>query len=618
MTLNFRWFLATSLLCALLASLLFIPGLHGGFLFDDDSSIVNNPAIQMTALDAHGIFQVAFGLQPGGITRVIPTLSFALDYWRGNGLHPEVFKATNIAIHALTTFILAWFFRTLLRSTVVTKKWASIAALLLAMAWAMHPLQVSSVLYVVQRMQTLCSMFIILALCAYLKGRQAQIEGYSGRTGLLLAIMCWVIAAGCKEDAILLPAYTLALELTVLRFKAANPIMANRLRKGYLLATLIGAAGFLLVVVPHYWTWDAYPGRDFSTYERLLTQGRVLVMYLWEILLPLPSHMPFYYDWVQPSRGLLHPWTTLPAILLLLALLIVAWRLRIRRPLFALGVFLFFAGHFITSNVVGLELAFEHRNQFPLIGIILATGDLLWLMGCWLRIRPAKMAAVGALLVIVLASTTLTRARTWDSPLTLARNSTEFAPHSARAWNSLCLYYYELGGGKDPKNPYLDKAIDICSRGSEAAPYSITSLNNLIIFKTRRGMDTQADWATLQDRLRHVTLSPENIGIISVLMNNVSNGIPLDESGVLSSIDIFSKRAPLGPNEYAAIGNFILTETHQPERAYPYFEQSIHLFAQSGIPSDSITNGLREQGRPEWADKLETLARSQQKPQDRH
>src|SRR5690606_20760975 len=115
----------------------------------------------------------------------------------------------------------------------------------------------------------------------------------------------------------------------------------------------------------------------FSSIERLLTQGRVLCMYLWQALLPLPSHLPFYYDWLQPSRSVLQPWTTLPAWLLLFALLGMAWRLRLRRPLFALGVLLFFCGHFVTSNVIALELAFEHRNHFPLVGIVLAVGDLL-------------------------------------------------------------------------------------------------------------------------------------------------------------------------------------------------------------------------------------------------
>src|SRR3546814_12191661 len=87
--------------------------------------------------------------------------------------------------------------------------------------------------------------------------------------------------------------------------------------------------------------------------------------------------MPFYYDWLHPSRGLLQPWTTLPAIALVLALLGTAWRLRARWPLFALGVFLFFSAHFIASHVVPLELAFEHRNHFALFGAVLAIGRLL-------------------------------------------------------------------------------------------------------------------------------------------------------------------------------------------------------------------------------------------------
>src|SRR3546814_17807823 len=107
---------------------------------------------------------------------------------------------------------------------------------------------------------------------------------------------------------------------------------------------------------------DTLPGRDFSTLERVLTQPRVLCLYLWQILVPLPQNMPFYYDWVQPSRSLLEPWTTLPAIAAVLALLGTAWRLRTRWPLFALGVFLFFAAPFLASHVVGLALRSEERR----------------------------------------------------------------------------------------------------------------------------------------------------------------------------------------------------------------------------------------------------------------
>src|SRR5690606_36622901 len=162
------------------------------------------------------------------------------------------------------------------------------------------------------------------------------------------------------------------------------------------------------------------PGRDFSSLQRLLTQPRVLCMYLWQILLPLPQHMPFYYDWLEPSRSLLQPWTTLPAIAIVLALLGVAWRLRHRWPLFALGVFVFFASHFIASNVIGQELVFEHRNHFALIGAVLAVGSLLVHAGDRFKLRrPVGIAACAALLA-AMAGATMLRAHAWRSTAGIA------------------------------------------------------------------------------------------------------------------------------------------------------------------------------------------------------
>ncbi len=367
-----RRFLLLALLCVAAATLPFLFGLPGDFIFDDVPNIVQNGTLQLHSLTPSSLLDVLLYGQLSGQTRILPTLTFALDYYLGNGFNPLIFKVTNLAIHAATTLVLAFLMRNLLLLTDVTKRQAHWTALALALVWAIHPLQVSSVLYVVQRLQTMATLFLVLALLSYLSARQAQMEGNSGRRGWLFTGLLWMMALSCKEDAILLPVYTLALELTVLRFRAADPALTRKFQKSYRLAAALGAAAFFLVIVPHFWAWDAYSGRNFSSAERLLSQGRILCMYLWQILVPLPSHMPFYYDWLPPSRGLLHPWTTLPAWGLLLTLLGVAWHLRQRRPIFSLGIFLFFAGHFVTSNVIGLELAFEHRNHFPLIGIVLA------------------------------------------------------------------------------------------------------------------------------------------------------------------------------------------------------------------------------------------------------
>lgn len=606
-----RLFALASLVVALVASLAYGFGLPGMFVFDDIPNIVNNDSIHLTRLDARALLDVLATPQVSGAMRGLPTLSFALDYWRAGGADPASFRITNIVIHALTACALAWLFRALLLTVGTNGRKAGSLACVLALAWALHPLQVSAVLYVVQRLQTMGTLFLVLALLAYLQARRAQMQGVPGRTGLLACALLWVLALGCKEDSALLPAYTLALELTVLRFAAADARVAQALRRGYLMAVLAGAVAYAFWAVPHYWQWDAYPGRDFSTWERLLTQPRVLCMYLWEILLPLPRHMPFFYDWVQPSRGGLQPWTTLPALAVVLGLLMLAWRLRLRRPLFALGVFLFFGAHFITSNVVGLELAFEHRNHFALIGVVLAAGSLLAEAGQRLSLRPLVQASVCAALLAALGSATAMRAHDWRSNVSLARASTQAAPGSARAWIELCDAYFNAGGGVRVRpNPHLDDAIRACASGVDAAPGSLNNLVLLTVLKTVRGDVSAQDWARLQARLKTARMSWDNARAPLILTYYAGLGVPLDRQQVLQALATLDRRTTLGPSRLAYIGDSLMKAWSEPELAMPYYLRAIAL-APPGDPfADELASELRDKGRPDLAREIERAGRS--------
>ena len=598
-------FLLLSLIVSLLAGLAFIPGLPGDFVFDDIPNIVSNKVVHLTELSATKVSSVVSTPQVSGQMRVLPTLSFALDFWRAGGADPAAFKVTNIVIHVLTAGILAWFFRSLLLASGIPEKRVRWLAPALALAWAVHPLHVSAVLYVVQRIQTMGTLFLVLALLTYLNARRAQIEGHSGRTGWLLTGLFWVLAMGCKEDSILLPAYTLALELTVLHFAAANQRMAGALRRGYLFSVLAGVAAYVLVVIPHYWQWDAYPGRDFSTLERLLTQARVLCLYMWQILVPLPQHMAFYYDGLQPSRSLIHPWTTLPAIAVILALLGMAWRLRTRWPLFSLGVLLFFSAHFIASNVIGLELVFEHRNHFALIGAVLAVGSLLAHASIRWRIRPSIQAMTCGVLLLSLIGATVLRAHSWNGRLMLARTSTLVAPHSARAWSSLCAGYFTVGGGATVDNPLLDKAIQACSSGAESAPYALNNLALLVVLKSIRGDVSKADWDRLQLRLRTMPLSFDNRRAPLILTHHAQNGVSLDKQELLKALATLAERAPLKSFDLAAIGYFIMNHLDEPDLAMPYFIRAIEATHPNDPFPLQLGDELRTIERPDLAEKIE-------------
>ena len=599
--------IAFSLLVALLAALPFTAGLPGDFVFDDIPNIVNNTAIQLKQLDAGSLANVATAPQLSGSLRALPNLTFAIDYWRAGALDPGTFKTTNILIHALTACALAWFFHALLLATRVPVRRAQWMAPALALAWALHPLQVSSVLYVVQRMQTMGTLFLVLALLAYLQARRAQIAGDSGRTGLLASALMWVVALGCKEDSILLPAYTLALELTVLRFDAADAGLATRLRRGYLLATLAGLAAYVLWVIPAQWHWEAYPVRDFSTPERLLTQARVLCLYLWQIVLPLPSHMPFYYDWLQPSRGLLTPWTTLPAIALLLALVGMAWRVRKHSPLFSLGVLLFFSAHFITSNVIGLELAFEHRNNFALIGAVLAIGSMLAHASQRLRLKTAIQVGACIALLIGATSATLLRAHSWADKMRFAHTSTELAPHSARAWYALCMNYFEDGGEAIAGNPNLDNAINACSAGTEEAPYGLNNTVILIVLKTMRGDISPQDWSRFQQRLKTVSMSWENQRAPTIFPYYAHQGVQLDKQEMLQAFSTLARRTSIPPRSSASLGYFVMNDLNEPDLAIPYFSVALNAANPLDPFPQQLAAELKAKQRPDLAEKVEAI-----------
>ena len=85
--------------------------------------------------------------------------------------------------------------------------------------WIVHPIQVSTVLYVVQRMTLLASLFVLLGIVGYLFGRQLHTEGAKA-TGILLMTVSPLVGAVLgllsKENGVLLYAYLGVIELFLL------------------------------------------------------------------------------------------------------------------------------------------------------------------------------------------------------------------------------------------------------------------------------------------------------------------------------------------------------------------------------------------------------------------
>ncbi len=449
---------AAMLVAAVLA---YYPGLHGPFLFDDNPNIADNPALRLASLAPHDLLRAAFSSRSGVLYRPISMLSFAFNiYFFGNNSFS--FKLTNLVIHLCNALLLLWLTRRLLLNCRRRYQFAwpdtriNWFSVLVAAAWMLHPLNLTSVLYIVQRMNSLSALFTLAGMLAYVYGRERMLAGKTGWPLVwLLTPAFGLIGVLCKEDAALLPLYLLVIEWLVFGFRNRQPGISKNTLVFYLFGLVIpGVLGFAFLLHNPGWFLGGYAGRNFTLEQRVLTEFRVVASYIQWTFYPDIRDFALYHD-IAASHSLFTPLSTLWSLLALMALAGVAWLTRKRRPLFCLGIFFFFAGQAMESTILPLELVFEHRNYLPDYGLLLAAFSLLLLPGpgAQRQSRAALRWGIAALSIPVLFSVTLLRASEWDNFLDFSYYEAQHHPHSERALYTLGQEYSNLalsGAIQDP------------------------------------------------------------------------------------------------------------------------------------------------------------------------
>ena len=101
-----------------------------------------------------------------------------------------------------------------------------------------------------------------------------------------------------------------------------QPLFKNSLENGFTAVLLMTGAGIIVFTLagisPVYDYFEAgYRTRDFTMWERVLTQPRVLAFHFSQLFWPVSWRLSLAHD-VVISTSLLQPMTTLPVILALL------------------------------------------------------------------------------------------------------------------------------------------------------------------------------------------------------------------------------------------------------------------------------------------------------------
>ena len=416
-------------LLAVVVILIYADTLTTPFIFDDIVHIRDNPHIRVTSLSLKNLIRAAF--QSPESSRPVANISFALNYYF-NGFNLVGFHLVNIIIHLAGGFFLYLFSKATLKTPGLRCRSGKCGWIpfFTAFIWMVHPLQTQSVAYLVQRMNSLAAMFYILSMLLYVTFRlDTDTRGkwlpFAG------CVFAGILAVGTKQISATLPVLIILYE-----WYFFQELSLKWVRRHFLILSVILL--FLIIISLIYLDFDpavrilsAYKHRDFTLIQRVLTQFRVVILYLGLMLWPRPSRLNLDHDFVL-SYALTDPVTTLISMVTITALIALAILTAKREPLLSYGIFWFFGNLAIESSVIGLELVFEHRNYLPSMFLILAMVSLVFRYAKPTWIGIVSLCVVGTLFTVW----TFERNRVWMDELSLYRDCVEKSPAKARPHNN--------------------------------------------------------------------------------------------------------------------------------------------------------------------------------------
>lgn len=483
------------LFVALLTVLLYSPALDGPLIHDDLLHFGPNSSLKWQSLSDPAIAET-LDRYP---TRFLGMASFGLQHM-AFGDSVLAGKAINLALHLLNGVLL---FLVLMRLFSLTgdiqpayRNWTAVA---IAALWMLHPLQVSTVAYTVQRLTMLSATVTLVAMLPWLAWLQARRPPRMAWLAVL-ALSLTVPAYYFKENGALLP----LLLLLFLPLTGWRPTVPDGKAKRIALAVgILAGLALLGSQLPGIWQRHfagAYTIRDFDVMQRLMTESRVVAFYMSEIVWPLQTRMSLHLDGIAISRSLWTPWTTLPSILLVMGLGAAGLFLLMRRRLAGFGLLFFFAGHLMESTFIGLEIAYEHRNYLPSAGLLIAIAALAARLNLP---RKAALTIATAIVLFCIGNLAL-RAATWSNEETLRASMVQTHPDSSRAHLGYATQLLKQSLESPQAGHGLQAlALQHLRRAASLNPSAFQALQTMAIFLPPESSEYDAAWNEMYARARY-------------------------------------------------------------------------------------------------------------------
>jgi tetratricopeptide (TPR) repeat protein len=555
---------------------------HDFVNFDDTIYIISNRHVQ-EGFTADSITW-AFTQKDTSYWHPLTWLSLMANY-EIHGLSPSGFHATNLALHVMGSALL---FLTLSRMTGSLWRSGFVAAL-----FALHPLNVESVAWAVERKNVLSTFFWMLTLLTY--GRYAE---RSNLSRYLLTLLCFTLGLMAKPMLVTLPCVLLLLDYWPLgRFHlqqsrrdfeepppaliqpTAHKFPVHRLVLEKIPFFSLSAVSIFLCL------WSAQqPGFvvNIETRPISLRIANGLVSYVSYIgKMIWPHDLAVFYP--HPDTV---PWPQVAAAALFLVIVsLLALRLVRLRPYIFVGWFWYLGTLVPVIGLVqaGLWPAMADRFVYlPLIGLFIVITWGVTDLSVQSRYRLAIMSAAAGIVLSALTIRTWTQLHHW-------KNSEALLEHTLKVTSRNYLAHNNLGAALDERGK-IAEAMYHYTEALKINPHYWPAENNLATALAKKGKIREAT----EHYQKALKLKPYDAGIHNNFGTSLVRQGKIDEavSHFLEALEVRPDFAEV----YSNLGN-VYKEQGQLDEAFSYYSKALEIKPDQAEAHNNLGILLANQGR---------------------
>ncbi len=526
--------------------------LPGGFVWDDDTHLLDNPVF-----GAGGLWGVWF--QPPQVINYWP-VTFT-SYWIEHalwGFDPLGYRVVNVLLHAAASVVL----------------WRVLARLRVPLAWgcalvfALHPVNVESVAWIAQRKNVLSLLFFVSATFFYLRFEVAErTRDYAAALG------CHLLAMLSKGAAAPFPAI-----LLLLAWWQRGTITRRDVLRSVAFFVITAATGLLELSTQDLVASDTIV-RDDGFVARLVGAGWVAWFYLGKALAPIDLCFVYPRWEIDPSMAL--HWIPLIGVLGVLALLFVSplqskgWARPVQCALLFYALLLSPVLGFFDIYYMRYSFVADHYQYIALIGVVALVGGGVgdWAMRRWTA-QKRVLLAVGAIAVVALGLSSAQLSRSYLGEERLWRDTLLKSPDAFLAHYNLAHLLERDGRGAEAEEHYRE-SLRIVPEYAEA-------MNNLGQLLRQRDANDEAEQLFRQA----MVLTPDyaaprnNLGVLLQQTDRKAEARRTFEAALAI--------APENPVLYYNLAR-LLDEMGEPRTALGYYRRAAALAPESA----AIQRGLR-------------------------